>query len=83
MYIVAISPIVKEFIYSGQSAHKVNKTKAQTIADMLNECGYMLKDGQTWHVHEIDQYDSAIVYAEEQSFILGKRGLQRKHPRGF
>ena len=79
MTILAKTIIGKEFIYSVSSAHKVNKKKADYIAECLNNCGFMLKDGEKWHVYEVDQYDKASIYAEDQTFYITKGGaLKRK-----
>lgn len=69
----------KEFIYSSRSAHKVNGKNAEAIVSGLNQCGYMLKDNEKWHLYNIDKYDAAYVWAETQSFFISKNGsLKRK-----
>lgn len=84
MFIVAKSPKGREYIYSGRSAHKVAKAKAQMICDKLNELGYQLDPGEVWHVHDICEYDAIPYdYALSQTFVWGKRGLYRKAARGF
>lgn len=79
MTILAKTITGKEFIYSARSAHKVNKKNAEKIAECLNNCGFMLKDGEKWHVYEVDQYDNAFIWAEDQTFYITKGGaLKRK-----
>lgn len=80
MTVVAKSVAGQEFLYDPRSAHAVEKHKAKAICDKLNELKYLLNnDNEVWYVHEVDQYDTARVYAEEQRFIWSKkRGLIRK-----
>ena len=64
-----------EFVYNAKSAHRVNKAKADKIADLLNRAKYKLKDGEIWYRYEVDHYDIAYNYAEYQQFTFGKTGL--------
>lgn len=79
MKVLAITTRGSEYLYSYRTAHKVNARKAQAIADILNEKRYMLHDdAHIWHVYEIDQYDNAYVFASDQEFRAGKRGIIRR-----
>lgn len=78
MKIVAKTINGQEFIYSIRTAHKVNGKNAEKIAEMLNGCGYMLKDGEKWHVYNIDQYDGGYEWAEVQSFFISKYGALKR-----
>ena len=65
----------KEFFYSVKSAHKVNPKNARLIRDALNMNKYMLKDGEIWHLYDIDKYDmNAYAWAENQRFYVTKNG---------
>lgn len=77
MMVVAISAKGHEFLYSAKTAHKVSKASAEKICKALNEAKYHLKDGDIWHVHEIDKYDNAWIYAHEQEFRVWKGNIQR------
>lgn len=84
MLIVAKSAKGREFLYKGETAHKVAKAKAQMICDKLNELGYKLNPGEVWHVHDVCELDGIpFDYALSQTFVWGKRGLYRKAARGF
>lgn len=77
MLCIARSIKGQEYLYNARSAHKVSKASAQTIADALNEHGYGLKDGETWYIHEIDQYCTAYDYAMSQGFRVYKGSIRR------
>lgn len=85
MMVVARAIAGKEFMYMPASAHKVNARKANAICKALNECAYMLKPGQTWHVYDVCEYDLAHDYAECQMFTMSNDGcrIRRKAARGF
>lgn len=84
MFIVAKSAKGYEYLYKGETAHKVAKANAYKICDKLNELGYQLDPGEVWHVHDICEYDAIPYdYALSQTFVWGKRGLYRKAARGF
>ena len=72
MKILAISQKGHEFLYNPKTAHRVPERSATTIRDICNEHGYQLKEGQVWHIHEIDQYDTAYDYAQRQRFSIRK-----------
>ena len=79
MTVVAKSLRGHEFMYNPRSAHAVAERKAKAICDKLNELNYLLdNENEVWYVHEVDQYDTAYVFAEGQRFTWGKRGLIRK-----
>ena len=75
--VVAKSAKGHEFLYSARSAHKVSKASANAICKALNEAGYHLNDGEVWHVHQVDKYDNAWVYAHAQEFRVRKGVIQR------
>ena len=74
MTIVARTIKGSEFLYGIKSAHKVPKNSAKTILEILNENHFRCMDGsdEVWHIYEVDEYDSAYGYAEEQSFVIRK-----------
>ena len=76
MIILAKSVKGQEFLYSYQSAHRVAKTRADEICKALNNLGYQLNEGEVWHKHEVDSYDSASVFAENQKFRIYRGRLQ-------
>ena len=78
MVVVAIAVKGREYLYSAKTAHKVNAKKAVKIAEMLNAAAFKIDAGHVWHVFEIDAYDDASVWAADQEFQLGKRGLIRR-----
>jgi len=73
----------QEFLYSAKSAHKVNKKNAGGIAECLNNCGFMLKDDEVWHVFEVDEYENAYLYAETQSFYISKNGALKRRASAY
>lgn len=66
MTIVAKTRPGSEYMYSGKSAHRVSKASAEYIRDILNQYKYLLNPGETWHIYEIDGYDAASDYVQEQ-----------------
>ena len=78
MKVVAISRKGEEFLYQYKTAHKVPKTKAEEYCKVLNDIRYNLKDGEVWAIHDVDRYDRAYGYAEEQEFCKRNGGLVRK-----
>ena len=81
MLVLAKSAAGHEFLYVGESAHKVAKKSADKIAAILNDLRYDLKEGQIWFPHEIDEYNTAAwIYAAEcgQSFTLTKAGALKE-----
>lgn len=79
MKIVAKTTKGQEFMFSIRSAHKVNSKKAEKIVEMLNGCRWMLKDGEIWHIYDIDEYDAgAYAWAETQSFFISQYGFLKR-----
>lgn len=66
MTIVAKTHSDSEYMYISRSAHRVSKASAAYIRDVLNEHKYLLNPGETWHIYEIDGYDAASDYVQEQ-----------------
>lgn len=77
MIILAKSAIGHEFMYSASSAHEVSKKSATLIRDALNENKWNLKPNEIWHIHEVDIYDTAYVFAQAQKFIIRKGVVKR------
>ena len=79
MTVLAKSVKGQEFFYNARSAHFVSERNAKAICKMLNELRYLLdKDNEVWFIHEVDQYDNAYYYAQDQRFTLYKGMLKRK-----
>lgn len=72
MKIIAKSCKGKEFLYNAKSARKVSEKSAEKILNVLNSVKWDLKDDEIWHIHDVDEYDSAFWYAERQSFTIRK-----------
>lgn len=70
MKVIAKSCKGKEFIYSAKSARKVSERSAEKILNVLNSVGWNLKDGEIWHIYDVDEYDNAFWYAERQAFTI-------------
>jgi len=70
--ILAISCAGKEFMYIASSARKVSEKSSSYIRQIVNENNYLLKPGQVWHVHYVDEYDAAFDYAMRQAFRVRK-----------
>lgn len=78
MFIIAKSKIGSEFMYNPNTARKVSKASAKTICAALNKIGWNLKDGETWHIHEIDKYSIAYDFAMFQSFTIRNGVIKAK-----
>lgn len=78
MLVLAISTKGHEFFYDARTAHKVSKAAAEKIRDICNEYKFRLKDGETWFLHEVDQYDTAYEYAQFQKFTI-RNGIVKAH----
>ena len=72
MLIIAKTVKGKEYYYGVKTAHKVSMAGSEKILEVLNRVRYQLGDGQTWHIYEIDRYDTAYDYAEFQKFTIRK-----------
>ena len=70
MLVLAKSVKGKEYFYNPRSAHRVSARSAETIRDICNKYKFQLNDNETWHIHEIDKYDTAYNYAEFQQFTI-------------
>ena len=72
MKIVARTIKGKEFLYGIKTAHKVSERSAKEILEILNQnhfrCGK--NPDEVWHIYDVDQYDLAYQYAEDQSFTI-------------
>lgn len=79
MTVIAKSAENREFFYNAESAHKVGKKNAKSICEELNKIRWDLKAGQVWHIHEVDQYDTAYYYAEFQKFYIRNGYLREAH----
>ena len=72
MLIIAKSVKGREFLYNAASARKVSKASAETILKVVNNHKYQLKDGEIWHIYEVDSYDNAYYYAQSRAFKIRK-----------
>lgn len=72
MKVLAISCEGKEYMYIASSARKVSEQSSSYIRKVVNENNYLLKPGQVWYVHYVDEYDSAYDYAMHQAFRVRK-----------
>lgn len=70
MLVLAKSIEGQEFLYNARSARRVSARSADKIRDAVNEVRWNLKEGEIWHLHEVDEYDNAFYYAERQSFTI-------------
>lgn len=78
MKVLAISAKGKEFLYNASTAHKVSERSGKVIMDALNEAKYKLKDGEVWHIHEVDRYDNAYAFASYQEFSIRKGNIYER-----
>ena len=77
MTVLARAKVGSEYMYTVNSVHKVPKASARKIMDILNDVRWNLKDGEIWHIYEIDEYDSVYIYAETQRFSIRKGIVKR------
>lgn len=70
MKIIAKSIKGQEFFYNARSARKVSDRSAEKILNVLNEMRWNLNDNEIWHIHEVDSYDNAYYYAQNQAFTI-------------
>ncbi len=75
MVIIAKTRKGSEFVYNSSTAHAVTKRDGGKIAEKLNALNYDLKQGEMWHVYNIDKYSNAFQYADNQHFTLHRNGL--------
>lgn len=78
MKILAISVKGQEFLYKPATAHKVSDRSGKAIMDALNKAGYGLKEGEVWHIHDVDRYDNAYAYASYQEFTVYKGNIRER-----
>ena len=76
MKIIAKTITGKEFMYKPSTARKVSARSAETILKVVNEHKFLLgsAENETWHIYDIDEYDTAYFYASRQAFII-RRGV--------
>lgn len=74
MKILALTIRGREFMYNPKTAHKVSSNSAETICQIVNRYKFMYNDnpGCTWHIYEVDKYDTAYTYAQYQDFTIRK-----------
>ena len=77
MKIIAKSKAGAEYLYKAESAHAVSERSAETILRVLNENKWNLRDGEIWHIHDVDSYDNAYYYAQGQKFTIRKGIVKR------
>lgn len=70
MKILAVSVAGREYLYTASSAHAIKENDLDTIRSVLNRSRFRLKDGETWHVHDVGPYDRAHAYASAQRFFI-------------
>ena len=68
MKALAITRPGQEYLYKASSAHKVSAASANVICAALNDARYGLRDGEAWHVYDMDLYDAGYDYAMYQQF---------------
>lgn len=78
MYILALSVKDQEFFYKARTAHYVSKSQADVICKELNRLEYKLEPGMVWHIHQVDEYDSAYDFANCQKFYIRNGYLKEK-----
>ena len=70
MKVIAKSIKGREFIYDASSARKVSERSAEKILKVVNDMRWHLKDNEVWHIHDVDSYDNAYYYAQNQAFTI-------------
>lgn len=70
MLVIAKSLEGREYLYNPRSARAVSARSAKKILEVVNRYRYQLKDGETWYIHDVDQYDAAYDYAQYQAFRI-------------
>lgn len=78
----ALAKAVKdhEFVYNIRSVHKVSKRSGQLICDELNRTRWNLKDGEVWHMYELDEYSQGYDLANVQQFRIRKGVIYQRTP---
>ena len=72
MKVAAVTTPGSEYLYRASSAHKVSERSAAYILGVLNLYRFKLRPGEIWYLYEVDQYDTAYIYAEDQHFTVRK-----------
>lgn len=72
MLVIAMSKENKEFLYIARTARQASRASAEKICKIANENKFLFScyPGYVWHVHEVDQYDTAFAYAQNQKFTI-------------
>lgn len=72
MKVIAKTIKDREFMYNARSARKVSARSAETILKIVNDYKFLLdtEKGEIWHIYDVDQYDNAYYYAQNQAFII-------------
>lgn len=70
MKVIAKSRKGAEFFYKAETARKVSERSAEKILIILNDMRWRLEDNEVWYIHEVDQYDKAYWYAQDQAFTI-------------
>lgn len=70
MKILAVSVAGREYLYTASTAHAVPEKYIDAVRSVLNRSHFRLKDGETWHVHDVGPYDRAHAYASAQRFFI-------------
>ena len=72
MLVLAMSKENSEFLYVARTARQVSRASAEKICKIANENKFLFScyPGYVWHVHEVDQSDSAFDYAQSQKFTI-------------
>lgn len=70
MKVIAKTHPGREFAYITRSARKVSERSAEKILAIVNACKWDLKDGEIWHLYDVDKYDTGYDYAQYQSFTI-------------
>lgn len=60
----------KEFMYSRNESYSVSKQNSTRIRKILNDNNYLLKDGETWHLYNVDEWEleSCNAYLQRMTF---------------
>lgn len=79
MLIIAQAVKNHEYLYIGETSHKVSKKSSDIILKTLNKYKYQLKPGYIWYLYEIDEYDlKPYLAALHQKFIKYKNHIKEK-----
>ena len=71
MKVIAKTIKGREFMYNPRSARKVSARSAEMILKVVNDFRFQLSgDNETWHIYNIDKYDTAFIYAQNQAFTI-------------